>query len=336
MLRTPQRASVLVLSVCLLALMSSGTAGAQQRERRGMRFAGMDTNNDGVIARSEWRGSEASFKVHDWDDDGVLSGDEVRPGGRRRTRTVEPEDFETLEREYPFTDWSPEGFDRLDHNKDGRIGREEWHFDRDSFTRADHNRDGALERGEFLGEDAQEDDDREDSFGNLDDNRDGRVSRGEWHGSASRFAALDADRNGVLTRAELAGTAEPPPDLFTSVDVNRDGSLTWDEWHWSRGSFDERDTNRDGRVSREEVGRAGGPTAAQTQAHRAGYERGLADGRTAGRGDRTSGLGWALEGQRELESADAGYDAQLNARAEYQAGYRDGFRRGYREGYAAR
>ena len=180
----------------LLAPVSWGTAGAQPPERSGMRFAGMDTNNDGVIARREWRGSEASFKVHDWDDDGVLSGDEVRSGGRRRARTVEPEEFESLEREYPFNDWSPEGFHRLDHTTTAASAARDGTSIEDSFTRADHNRDGSLGRGEFLGEDAQQDDDREDSFPNLDDNRDGRISRGEWHGSASRVAALDSDRTG--------------------------------------------------------------------------------------------------------------------------------------------
>ena len=49
---------------------------AQTRET--MRFREMDTNHDGVITRSEWRGSDASFRAHDWNGDNVLSGDEVR------------------------------------------------------------------------------------------------------------------------------------------------------------------------------------------------------------------------------------------------------------------
>lgn len=43
-----------------------------------MRFAEMDRDGDGVIVRSEWRGSDRSFREHDWNNDGVLSGDEVR------------------------------------------------------------------------------------------------------------------------------------------------------------------------------------------------------------------------------------------------------------------
>ena len=43
--------------------------------------------------------------------------------------------------------------------------------------------------------------------------------------------------------------------------------------------------------------------------------------------------GWDLEGQRELETADSGYQPGLGPKVEYQAGYREAFRRAYREGW---
>ena len=43
-----------------------------------LRFPEMDRDGDGVITRAEWRGSDRSFREHDWNSDGVLSGDEVR------------------------------------------------------------------------------------------------------------------------------------------------------------------------------------------------------------------------------------------------------------------
>ena len=64
-----------------------------------------------------------------------------------------------------------------------------------------------------------------------------------------------------------------------------------------------------------------------------GYERGLVEGRSAGREDRERSQGWDLEGQRELEAADSGYESRFGARADYQSGYREAFRKGYREGY---
>jgi len=51
-------------------------------EPQGARFLEMDANGDGVVTRSEWRGSARAFRSHDWNDDGVLSGEELRPRER--------------------------------------------------------------------------------------------------------------------------------------------------------------------------------------------------------------------------------------------------------------
>ena len=324
----------LAVRVLCVALAIGGSASvAVAQSGRAIRFAAMDTDGNGVITRAEWRGSDQSFRVHDWNNDGVLSGDEVKPGARRPAGAGAA-DFDSADREYQITDWTAENFASLDHNKDGRLTADEWHFDRESFRRADHNGDGVVSRAEFLGED-REDDDREDRFSNLDVNRDERITKDEWHGDPARFTLLDDNKDGVLTRAEVLGTNEPPPDLFTSVDVNRDGVVTRGEWHWSRASFDARDANHDGRLSRQEfVGSM--PPDRQNPARNAGYDRGLVEGRAAGKEDRERNQGWDLEGQRELETADSGYEPRMGAKAEYQAGYREGFRRGYREGWGQR
>jgi hypothetical protein len=140
---------------------STHAAAARQGGRAAIRFGEMDTNNDGVITRSEWRGSAESFRVHDWNRDGVLSGDEVRPGAYRN----DPYD----ERDYnrgdslEFSSWTAAAFANLDTNRDGRISTREWHFEMDTFRRVDRDRDGMLSRAEFLGE--NQDDDRNDQFG---------------------------------------------------------------------------------------------------------------------------------------------------------------------------
>ena len=77
-------------------------------------------------------------------------------------------------------------------------------------------------------------------------------------------------------------------------------------------------------------------TTPRSGAYRAGYDRGLVEGRAAGREDRERKQGWDLEGQRELETADSGYEPRLGTKPDYQAGYRAGFRRGYGEGWGPR
>lgn len=319
---------VILPALAPLAMIAPEPEAEQAQRRAAIRFAQMDRNNDGRITRAEWNGSDRSFAVHDWNRDGVLSGDEVRIGAQR-PRTTDDWVFDSQEREYEFDNWTVQGFTALDHNRDGRITADEWHFDRESFRRADHNGDRILTRAEFLGE-GPEDDDRNDRFEFLDLNNDNRVSRNEWHGTAARFNALDANRDGVITRVEMMG-AEAPPELFSSLDINRDRTITPDEWHWSRASFDRRDVDRNGRLTPEEfIGASLNPTSA---AFKAGQDRGLIEGRQAGREDKQNHGIWDLEGQRELEQADSGYVASVGPRAEYQAGYREGFRRGYREGF---
>jgi Ca2+-binding EF-hand superfamily protein len=261
-----------VLVCAALPLMVPQPADAQGRARgRGqnerIRFQGMDRNGDGVITRREWQGSDQSFRVHDWNDDGRLSGDEVRPGAQRVRRDREADDY-TPGRGREFDDWTSEGFTQLDHNKDGRLTRDEWHYDPEAWVRADRNRDNILTRSEFLSEEGT-DIDREDRFEYLDANNNGRIERREWHGAADTFEWLDRNNDGVLSRTEMigeeAGDARES-DLFASLDYNRDNRISQDEWHWSRRSFLQQDVNRDGSISREEFSDPGGPGTAQTPA----------------------------------------------------------------------
>ena len=53
----------LQISVAAVVLASAATVQGQ------MRFQGMDTNGDGVITRSEWRGNDNSFRNQDWNGD---------------------------------------------------------------------------------------------------------------------------------------------------------------------------------------------------------------------------------------------------------------------------
>ena len=171
------------------------------RDRETMLFREMDTNHDGVITRSEWRGSDASFRAHDWNGDNVLSGDELRVDTARRRNN--DEDY-TPSNRVAFDDWTRAGFGRLDANGDGRISRDEWHYDMQSFRRADWNGDDVLTRTEFLNAAGNSPTREADEFNSLDVNRDRRITRDEWRGSRGSFNRADRNGDGVVTRAELA------------------------------------------------------------------------------------------------------------------------------------
>jgi Ca2+-binding EF-hand superfamily protein len=208
----------------------------------------MDTNGDGAISRSEWRGSDQSFQRHDWNGDRVLSGDEVRIGA---TRDFGEEDNDYDQARPEFRNWTERGFANLDRNRDGRIARNEWFYDREGFIRADRNGDNTLTREEFLSGDV--DVDREDRFEYLDSNRNGRIERSEWHASRDAFTWLDRNRDGVLSRQEVVGDEAQRADLFDGLDANNDGAITSGEWQWSRRSFARQDQNGDGQLTRAEL-----------------------------------------------------------------------------------
>jgi Ca2+-binding EF-hand superfamily protein len=102
------------------------------------RFRGMDRNNDGMITRNEWQGSRQSFDVHDWNNDGVLTGAEVDEASARTGRSVEDESFDRME-----------SFEYLDANNNNRIELREWHGSASAFDRLDVNNDNNLSRSEM-------------------------------------------------------------------------------------------------------------------------------------------------------------------------------------------
>jgi Ca2+-binding EF-hand superfamily protein len=318
-----------ILLASALSLSFAAPARAQMAAAPATRFQEMDTDRNGEISRAEWRGSDRAFRNQDWNGDGKLSGDEIRAGARRPGRgTV-------------GTTGTSDRFVDLDSNRDGRLTPAEWHGSTVVFDALDANGDGLLTREEALGANVT----GQSEFKSLDVNGDGDVARSEWQWNAAAFDRLDANRDGRLTLQEFENSAAivpPQQTAFRSLDVNGDGVIASTEWQWNVAAFNRLDTNRDGRLTPQEFGnpRVDVPppqTAVppqQTAAYRAGYTRGMTDGVQAGREDKPRH--WDLEGQRELETADAGYEGRLGSLTEYQTGYRAGFRRGYGEGFGPR
>jgi Ca2+-binding EF-hand superfamily protein len=199
--------------------------------------------------------------VHDWNGDGVLSGDEVRWGARRSTRAVgEDVDFNPAS----TATWTTDAFREIDRNGDNRITPGEWYYSPEYFRRADRNRDNVLSMTEFSGDPDTTttwDDDRDDLFADLDANGNGRIDRYEWHGTREAFEWMDRNNDNILSRAEVVGDSSNQFNAFTSIDANGNGTLSFNEWRWSRASFDRYDRNGDGIVNRQEFNASGGAPA---------------------------------------------------------------------------
>ena len=259
-----QRAIATLAVVAATAFTTAGIDAQGQGRGRGrghepapIRFQGMDQNHDGRIQRDEWQGSDRAFNVQDWNGDGVLSGQEVVVGAQRNS-DWEAADHNPTRAERNLS-WTASAFNNLDHNRDGRLMPNEWHYDTETFRRVDRNRDNAISRAEFLG--ANQDDGRDVNFDDLDLNNNGRVERSEWYFSNATFMALDRNRDGVLSRFEVVGSQTTTGDTynqFSSLDYNRNGTLSPNEWHWSQASFNERDLDRNGVLSQREFDTMGG------------------------------------------------------------------------------
>jgi hypothetical protein len=159
-----------------------------------MLYADMDRNHDGVIARSEWRGNPNAFRMRDWNGDGVLSGDEVRPDAVPPANSAEYRDYSM-----PASD----RFNYLDVNNNGSVERNEWDGSLDAFYRFDRNNDGRLSRAEMGAVPSGS------TFASMDTNGDRRISLGEWPYSHRSFDQQDADGDGVITPEEFNINALP-------------------------------------------------------------------------------------------------------------------------------
>ena len=117
---------------------AAGQWRAQPRSQT-MRYAEMDDNSDGVITRSEWRGTRQAFNDADINDDGVLSGSEIWTDNR-----------ETVGTSGTLADRRAE-FNEMDEDGDGILSRTEWRGSRYAFTQQDVNNDGVITRREYVG-----------------------------------------------------------------------------------------------------------------------------------------------------------------------------------------
>jgi Ca2+-binding EF-hand superfamily protein len=100
-------------------------------------------------------------------------------------------------------------------------------------------------------------------FAHMDDNGDGVITRSEWQGTRQAFNAADVNRDGVLSGTEVwddqnlgptgtSGSVSDRRGQFTELDANDDGVVSRNEWRGARRTFSQHDVNGDGVITRRE------------------------------------------------------------------------------------
>jgi Ca2+-binding EF-hand superfamily protein len=237
---------LLTVGVCgaaaVMAFAAQQNRGPEPGGPFGRLASTIDTNHDGTISSAEMRSASAALEPLDANHDGRLTFDELRPafgpdgprggrdgfgGPRGRGEPGGPGGAPQAS-----ADDLTDTLMAFDANSDGTLSRTEVpeRF-QGLFDRADANKDGALTRDEIK---------TSANATMLQGAEPGRGGRdgGPRGGEGGRFGgrgrggmmdpllrALDADRDGVLSEAELAHA----PAALATLDANGDGQLSGDE-----------------------------------------------------------------------------------------------------------
>jgi Ca2+-binding EF-hand superfamily protein len=220
-------------------------------------FERMDKNKDGTVSKNEFthfysifvtqkEDDNIRFAALDVDQSGNITRDELRKFMQREDAFVTEEQVKGL-------------FDLMDRNKDGIVSKKEflhrYTLNRKRFMEVDTDHSGSVSFAElhaFMLKDDETATGQEIKllFERMDKNKDGTVSKNEFTHFYSifvtqkeddniRFAALDVDQSGNITRDELRKFMQ-----------REDASVTGEQ---VKGLFDLMDRNKDGTVSKKEL-----------------------------------------------------------------------------------
>src|SRR5262245_23182860 len=126
---------ILGLSASLLA-QTPQNPGQNGRPARGRpNFERMDTDKDGKISSSEWKGSAEMFARLDSNHDGYITRDELKQNRPKNGNATGRGGARNLR--------------AMDTNGDGKISRDEWKGRSEVVDRLDENHDGFITREEL-------------------------------------------------------------------------------------------------------------------------------------------------------------------------------------------
>jgi Ca2+-binding EF-hand superfamily protein len=241
---------VLIAGVCgaaAIAAVAAQQRGAPERSSISRAAAALDADHDGAISSVEIRNAAAALRTLDTNADGRITADELRPAfgpdgpreggpGRRGRGDDEGRGGASA----ATADELTETLMAFDRNNDGRLDRPEVpeRF-QGLFDRADGNKDGQLTRDEL--KQSATASEPSGAGGGRRGGREGGFGRGRGGMIDPLVRAIDTDRDGVLSEAEVAAA----PNSLATLDRDRDGQLSSDELRpMPPGGRDGRDRGR--------------------------------------------------------------------------------------------
>jgi len=185
------------------------------------------------------------------------------PAGADMMRAAFTKQFEKMDKNgdkkvtlEEFLDAQKESFQNWDTNKDGVLTSEEWTMGFRQSMRPEGAPGAPGEAAASAG-----------SAGSrmalwlwaMDADKDGQITKAEFKGTPDLFAKFDKNADGALDKQEIAavtGGADPMQEIEKALkakDKDGDGKLSREEFGGPQNIFDEADTNADGFLSAQEL-----------------------------------------------------------------------------------
>lgn len=191
-----------------------------QLKQTAVRFAAVDSNQDGQISLAEYQQSgERAFAFIDQNQDGVIS--QADPAPQPRTARTQNDRATSAPARRPAlvmpTTHSVQGMlDMYDLNQDGTVTLAEYQQQRSTvFRRTDRDQNSLLSNSEYM-----------DEFTDRLDQQIANTRDVQLKQALVRFKALDKDGNGILSAPEYHQSGQR---MFARWDTDHNRQVSWQE-----------------------------------------------------------------------------------------------------------
>ncbi|MEM8884369.1 MAG: EF-hand domain-containing protein [Planctomycetota bacterium] len=252
-----------------------GRRGAVDPKRIEKQVAGtlkrFDKNGDGKIGSDELpeRGAKGWLRM-DANQDGFIDSAEMTVAFTERAQRRGAQGRDGMNRRGGGRDWAKR-IQTMDADKDGKVAKAEWKGRPEGFDRLDQNKDGFIDAAEveqfsknMRRRGGWRNQPSEALFRRMDADKDQKISRDEWKMSPDMFDRFDANGDGFITTDEVMPKGDREmrvPNgnrgdaLMRRFDKNGDGQIDAAEMGDGR-RLAQMDRDGDGVITRAEIDQA--------------------------------------------------------------------------------